>query len=273
MTKVRVRTVLAIFLAVHTASAGVTYRVTENPEACHDVHLGGWMSVPPGVIAQNVETGNCRYEFRGGEETLLYVTGVCKARTVWLPAPQKYSVDLSHSYRVRRISDAAWEAAPPLPWSSGGIQPLAGQNGVQYRGPVLERSAPKWAGEGYSQPIRAPLNSSMNRMAVNSWDGINEVHSFMNPASFGLRDKVKGQYWIDIYDTASGERLVKIEGSFKGVGPYVFQGHEAWYGDRYFVMPLGRGLDGSASMSLQRLLICDVNSAGRNDKTRLKERK
>jgi len=26
-------------------------------------------------------------------------------------------------------------------------------------------------------------------------------------------------------------------------------------------------------MSLQRLLICDVNSAGRNDKTGLKERK
>ena len=47
---------------------------------------------------------------------------------------------------------------------------------------------------------------------------------------------------MDIDNTGSGERMIQIEGSFNGAEPYVFQGQAAWYGDRYYVMPVGNTL-------------------------------
>jgi hypothetical protein len=272
ITTVPLRTFVGFcFFAAGAANAGLTYHVTTNPDVCQEVHLG-WMSPPRGVVANNVDSGHCRYEIRAAGEMLLYVSATCDDMRAWVTVRQKYAVDLSHRGGVHRISDTAWESASPLRRGDGGITPPESERGVRFKGgPLLERSGPKWAGEGHT-PIDATIDLGGRWVAVYSWDGFNILYTFMDPAAWGRRSNVEGRYWIDIYDAVSGERLIKMEGAFKGISPnHIFGYASAWYGG-YFVVPLGRILDPDAMM-LQKLLICDADAASRKSNAGLKERK
>ena len=66
--------------------------------------------------------------------------------------------------------------------------------------------------------------------------------------------------------------MVRLKGSFDGAEPYTFQEGAVWFGDRYYVLPMGRTM-GSGEFSLRRLLVCDVDAAARKAETVLKERK
>jgi hypothetical protein len=252
----------------------MTYTVSLNPDVCHEVHLGRF-DVPKGASPMNdVSTGYCHPQVRSAGETELYLTAACTGyvRATWVPAPQKYAVDLSGRKGTRQIRDGEWEAAPELPWSENSFfPPRAEDRGVQYKGPVLERSGPAWAGKGYG-PILTFLSRNATRAAVNSWDGVDEVYSFLDPGSLFKRNNIEGRYWVDIYETSSGRPLVRIQGAFHGAQPYSFQAKAAWYSDRYYVLPVGGDM-GSGEFSLRRLLICDVDAAARKSDTVLKERK
>jgi hypothetical protein len=111
----------------------------------------------------------------------------------------------------------------------------------------------------------------MNRAAVHSWNGVDETGSVLDPTSFG-RNHVNGHFWIDMYDVATAEPLVRIRGDFHGAEPYTFMGHAVFYSDRYYVMPAGHNTaDGAFRM--QHLLICDLEAAARKDTRDLKQRK
>ena len=273
MKRTPCRIAVALFLATRVVCAGVTYRVTLNPGACHEVHLGR-LSVPRycSELIHDVNTGQCQYGIRSAGNSTLYLTAVCSdIRTC--TAPQKYAVDLRHPDRVHRIDDTAWQAATPLAVSGlgKGISPNEGQRGVAYHGPLLEKSGPRWKGIGGSL-LQSFLSASLNRAAVNSWDGYDVVYSALDPSSYGQRDKVEGQYWIDIFDAPSGQRLVMIQGTFKGIAPVNFQGSAAWYSDRYYVVPLGPPMF-AADFGMGRLLVCDLDAAASKDKPVLEERK
>jgi hypothetical protein len=146
-----------------------------------------------------------------------------------------------------------------LPWSIGSLAPPRdfADRGIPYKGHLLEKSGSNWPGTG-DGAFYAPLSKSTTRAAVNSWDGISIVHSFLDPSSFGKRDKIKGQYWVDIYDTVSGQRLLLIQGTFSRVRPTAFQMEASWYGDRFHILSLGGSLP-AGELGLQRLLICDLD--------------
>jgi hypothetical protein len=147
-----------------------------------------------------------------------------------------------------------------------------GSRGIEYKGRILEKSGPSWAGAG-SEPLPAKFSGNLAWAAVNSWDGFDITYSFLDPTSFGKRNKVIGQFWVDIYDTGSGQPTIQVQGSFNGAVPFEFQGHAAWYGDRYYIMPVGR-TTGYGRFDLRRLLICDVEAAARpQDSTVLQKRK
>jgi hypothetical protein len=252
----------------------MTYTVTLNPEVCREVRLRRFTAprgVVPTVPTDDASTGYCHIEIRWPGEKELYLTAVCGGRRVSKVAPEKYAVDLSGRKGTRRISDEEWQSAVQLPRSENGFSPRPDDRGVQYNGPLLEKSGPRWAGIG-DEPPRTLLSSSMNRAAVNSWDGFDITHSFLDPTSFGKRNKIQGQYWIDVYETGNARPLVRIQGSFHGAEPYKFQSHEAWYSDRYFLLPVG-GTMGSGDFNLRRLLVCDVDAAAHKTDTMLKERK
>ncbi len=250
---------------------GITYRVSLNADACHEVNLPR-LTKPPGIgYVTKVETGYCRYEIRNANESLLYLTAACGGigKDKFVPAKEKYSVNLGRKVVTRKIDESAWETAPELPRS--GVETLAKvllprdeESGVRYNNHLLERSGPAWHGKG-DDAKPTLLSWTNSRAAVNSWDGIDITYSFLDPGSTFKRNKENGSYWIDIYDTGSGERLIKIQGTFSGIGAVEILQAPAWYSDRYYVMPLGVGL--------KRLLICDVDTASRKDNSTLKERK
>jgi hypothetical protein len=239
----------------------ITYQVTGDPGACHEVHLGK-ISVPRGVAAmEDLNTNYCHYEVRVTGGTEVYLTSACSnLHAAWIASPQKYAVDLRRPDRVRRIDEKAWDAATVLPWSGRSLGPPRdfAERGIQYKGHLLEKSGSNWAGMG-DGAFDAPFSKNLTWAAVNSWDGISIVHSFLDPSSFGKRDKIKGQYWIDIYDTASGQRLLLIQGTFSKVRPTAFQREAGWYGDRFYILSLGGSLL-AGELGLQRLLICDLDS-------------
>jgi hypothetical protein len=167
----------AVFLGICFSMQGIggsmTYTVTLNPEVCHEVRLGR-LTAPRSVVPlspDDADSGHCRIEIREAGERELYLTAVCGGRRTHLPAIEKYAVDLSGRRSTRRISEAEWEGATELPRSENRFYPVSPEDrGVQYKGPVLERSGPGWAGRG-SGPVDSLLSQSMNRGAVNSWDG------------------------------------------------------------------------------------------------------
>jgi len=263
---------LAILCVATSGFAGtMNYTVTLNADVCHEVRLGRF-TVPADTSGRrDVGTDYCHPELRSAGETRLYLTAACHQRgEVWLPAPQKYAVDLNGPKTLGRISEADWERAPQLPWSGNGLAPSAIDTGIHYKGLFLERSGPRWAGVG-NGPVRTHMSFGLTRAAVNSWDGFDVTYSFLDQTSFLKRDKVVGKYWIDIYGTRSGEALLRIKGSFHGAEPYQFQGQAAWYSERYYVIPIG-GTMGNGEFSLRRLLICDIDAASGKSKTVLKER-
>jgi hypothetical protein len=261
-------------LASDPAVAGLTYRLTEGMDACREIHLGS-MTPPPGQVGDAVDSGNCRYDIRSPGEGSLYISAEC-SRGDMIPIQEKFAIDLIGKNSVRRISDAEWASAYPMAVIGGALlDPNKDETGVRYKdGPLLERSGPKWSGVGLNIPIRARLDPSHRWAAVYSWDGFNIPENFMNPSSFSLRQKIRGDYWIDIFNAASGQRLLKMTGSFKGISPDHFLGFApGWYGDRYFVMPLGKAFDGGASVLLNKLLICDAEAASRKQEPGLQKRK
>jgi len=96
-------------VAAQTFAGNVSYRVTESPGACHEVHLGR-LSKPEGILL-DVSTGRCHPEIRAANETELYLTASCQLTigfTETFPTSQeKYAVDLTHPNRARRIGEQA----------------------------------------------------------------------------------------------------------------------------------------------------------------------
>lgn len=267
------RLALAFWLSglIHAFAGSMTYTVTLNSAVCHEVHTGRFTLPREAAFLQEVNSGHCRVALRSGREMLLYVGVICLSPR-WLPAPEKYAVDLSTRTGTRRISEAEWQSATELPWIEGGMFPNLADDSVRYKGPPLRRSGPKWMGITDGGAPRSHLSRTGSRVAVNSWDGFETTYSFLDPTSFGKRDKVKGEYWVDIYETSSGRPLVRIQGSFHGAAPSRFEAEAAWYSDRYYVMPVG-GTTAGYEFDLRRLLICDADAASREDNTVLKERK
>jgi hypothetical protein len=278
-SRTRLRTAVVLCWLAIPAMRGITYKVTLNPDACHEVNLPRLTKPPRIAYVDNVEAGVCRYEIRSARETQLYITAACggAGKDKFVPAREKYAVDLSRQGATRRIDEETWLTAPQLPRTGletpqNVILPRDSESSIRYKGSLLARSGPAWHGVG-ATAVPTFLSESTNRATVNSWDGEEIVYSFLDPTSGFKRNKVKGRYWIDLYDATLGARLLQIQGAFRGVGPRQFQGEAAWYSDRYYVMPLGGTLGLGLQVGLKRLLICDVDAASRKDNSGLRERK
>lgn len=199
-----------------TYGGGISYLVTLNAAACHDVHLGRF-SIPlesKGLMS-GVDSAHCRYEVRSGREAELYVGVLCTGAgpvpgqgVIWPSAPEKFAIDLSRASKVRRIDEATWKSAPILERSDHGGPPSADERGYRYNNHLFEKSGPSWYGEGISDVVPANLSWTGIRVAVNSWDGIDETYGILDFTSWFQRNHVKGHFWVDMYDTAKDHRLV-----------------------------------------------------------------
>jgi hypothetical protein len=183
----------------------------------------------------------------------------------WLVAREKYAVDLNHPDKAREIDEITWESAAPLKRADVRWAPSrVGERGVQDKGKLFEKSGPSWMGK-YGQPVDAHVSASGGRIAVNSWEGI-EDHGGDQAGYPGFiwQVHVKGRYWIDIYDTASAKPLARIQGAFHGPSPSSFLGYNpAFYSDRFYILPVGGTTGPDHGFNLRRLLVCDLDAMGR----------
>ena len=244
------RTLASVFVTHACWAASVTYLVSENAGACHEVRIPKW-SRPKAHSGElwPVSTWGCKYDLRAPSQASIYVGLSCGSVSYW-KMNERYSVDLASPENVRPIDEASWNAAPVLePEFPRAPRPATYQpDGLRYRDHLLAKSGPNWDFYG-----KAAVSPGESRVAVFSYDGIvQRSYEFsFQPTRFD------GTYWTEIYDVASGKRLLHIRGKFKRVDLTELQGKSYWYSGRFFVEPLET--DG-----MHRLLVCDVDSAAKS---------
>jgi hypothetical protein len=240
---------VSLFVSQACFAASVTYLVSENAGACHEVQIPKWTR-PPGQTEPLWPVGSwgCGYDLRSPSETSVYIGLSCGSEGLWR-MNERYAVELG-KLAHQSVDNASWEASAVLePETFGLLKGATLQpDGLQYNDRLFSKSGPKW--DLYGTYLSSPGES---RVAVYSYDGI-----VQRSYEFSLKpEHFDGTYWTEIYDVVSGKRLIQIRGKFKGVDLTELQGKSSWYAGRFFLQPLEVN-------GMRRLLICDVNAAARS---------
>jgi len=158
----------------------------------------------------------------------------------------RFAVSLDGAYRVRQVTAEEWEAAEkPLHsyhYISSFKNPQLSMAGVQYKGRLYRRSGESWGNEA------ALVSPHESWIAVFSYSSSEKPDSGLIPG-FGSTEPGYGEVFLDLYNIASGERVIAARSMYgkKGGGgfsPSMLFGASLWVEDHYFIMPLNWWLDG-----------------------------
>ncbi len=245
---------LVPLLSVHLVFAErVTVNVAPDPKACTAVHLPKWKesAMPPGDLPWG-EAMPCDIGFRSFDGGVL-AGASCRPGRSKAPvySPSKYAVYFGTG-RVRKATDDEWDHADPYLNFRDSAFP-DGRNTTHdlrlvFKGKELPKTGSEWPLDTMTS---SRLSPARDYVAVNSWDG---RIAYPEPLMFGRSD-LNGHYYVDIYNVASGQRVLAISGEFHGVDPYHFFEESAWISKRYFVLPLDEG------RPMRQFVICYIQRA------------
>jgi hypothetical protein len=240
---------VSLFASHICCAANLTYLVSDNAGACHEVRIPKWTRPQDQAEPWPVSSWGCGYDLRSPSQTSVYIGLSCGSSGYWR-MNEKYRIDLGNSRSVSAADGGSWDTAAVLePENPRSLEQATYQpSGLQYRSHIFPKSGPNW--DLYDKASASPGET---RVAVYSYDGI--VERSYEP-SFGPQ-RFDGTYWTEIYDVASGKRLLQIHGKFKGIDLTELQGKSYWYSGRYFIQPL-------EVYGMRRLLICDIDAAARS---------
>lgn len=228
--------------------------VTYGEEYCHTIRIpGGWRVYDYGKLDEFKRgTG---VEFRKTQpetDQYLIATVPSKARGA---KPEDYSVnkfwvDLGNSMRVRAAQEDEWKAAPAAPIAGERLEAATAEQRTNdeyiFRGRAFRKSGPKWALSGDD----ARVSPNARWIAVQSWNGTDyrdgdSVLSIIPPLD------ISGRFFVDLYDVASGEKLIGLDGIDRDFTTGDAPLHSTfWLDSRYFILPLGT--------FREKLLVCEV---------------
>ncbi len=246
-------------LSVHPLLAeSVTVNVAPDPKACTIVHLPSWKKpvMPSWTHSDWLGGMRCDLDFRSFDGGVL-VGASCRPepKLEQVYSPSKYAVYFGTG-RVRKATEDEWNHADPYL----NFRVTANRLGYNfkpdqkliYQGKEFAKTGAKWPfAFGISH-----VSQDGSFLAVNSWDGIQASNGDDSPI-LG-REYLDGQYFVDVYNVASGRRILAIDGHFHGVGPDEMFRNSAWISKRYFVLPL------DWTNKLRNFVICDVERASRS---------
>ncbi len=233
-------------------AGSITFHASLDPAACTDVHLPPWKD--PGTMPGPywLSYQHCDLDFAALDGGVL-VTAWCyptvpkQGRFYSL---SKYAVDLP-SGRVRKARGDEWDHADPYlifrdPATS---RRLENYDVLVYQGKKFPKSGLTW-------PEALPSHYSLlspdgSSLAVQSWDG------WFSCGGDDIWGSCRGDgyYYVDIYNIASGRRLLALKGEVHGSeAPYEPYRVSSWISNRYYVLPLD-------PKDLRRFVICDVQHA------------
>ncbi len=206
--------------------------------------------MPPGELPWDEAT--CEFDFRETDGGALVGT-YCRhfERDPKIYSPSKYAFYFGTG-RVRKATDREWEHADPyLNFRDSAFTDARNTTHelrLAYKGKELPKTGSKWPLDTMTS---SRLSTAGDYVAVNSWDG---TIAHPEPLMFGRSD-LNGHYYVDIYNVASGQRVLAISGEFHGVDPYDMFHHSAWISKRYFILPLDEG------RPMRQFVICHVQHA------------
>jgi hypothetical protein len=232
--------------SVHTVYAGsVTVSLANARNACRVISLPKWDSAPPPAGSE--------LAFRAHDNGML--VGLSFPEVEFrVYSPSKYAVDL-RTGKIRKASEEEWQSAEQYrsvrDWKAlPGITTQPNER-LNYRGKEFRKRGAKWP-DGTEEASR--LSGDGNKLAVYSWDGVDYPGGDL--ASLD-RARIKGNYYVDVYDTASGLVLFSLDGRFRGIAPWKLFRGSAWITDRIYVLPL----DGNR---MNRFVLCDLKQTAGN---------
>jgi hypothetical protein len=169
-------------------------------------------------------------------------------------SPERYAITLGKPVRIRHATAAEWNNADPL---LAFASPAAPDHNHFDRSDESNRRAYIYVGRSFAKsgPLWALGNENLlsgdgRYLTVHSWDG--------NGGGCGdwvclpIPSNNTGRYWIDLYEVATGRRLLAVTGKTHYAGGDNFVAGAQWSGN-YFVLPLTATLD--------RFLLCDADAA------------
>jgi hypothetical protein len=152
-----------------------------------------------------------------------------------------YRVDLSGARTaVQPVDQTTWERAMVVPFFQKGAFAPGGARkdaALEFHGYRFDRT-----GEFWEEPDEDASRISPNAI----WLVLQS------------RDLVRGEefakLYFDAFEVQTGKKIVTIEGSLTKPGDYLDDAlsKTGWVTDRYFIVPLGKGID--------RILVCDFGA-------------
>ena len=151
----------------------------------------------------------------------------------------QFAVSLNGNFRVREATDAEWAAAAkPLHsyrFINSWENPQFTDTGVTYNHHLYGKTGDSWGTHG------ALVSPNKRWIAVFSFTSPDKPRPALIPG-FGGNGPGHGDLFIDIYDLASGDKVISRRAWFGddggGVSPSLLMGVSVWIEDRYLIVPL-----------------------------------
>jgi hypothetical protein len=166
-------------------------------------------------------------------------------------SPDKYRIDFATG-RVKKATESEWNAAKSYvvfrdsAWRKYDTTP---EGRLRYEGKLFSRNGTQWP--RWAAPGRVSVNGGS--LAVYGWDG--EIRIASEYDLLFKQNRIKGTYYVDIYDGNSGARALYLSGSFDGVPPDDLFGRSAWISTHYYFLPLD-------TQNMNRFVLCDAKPSG-----------
>lgn len=150
-----------------------------------------------------------------------------------------FAVSLDGTFRIREANDAEWaRAVTPLHsyrFIDSDENPLVADTGITYKNRLYRKTGDSWG-------TQAALVSPRQRwIAVFSFTSPDKPRPSLIPG-FGEDGPGHGDLFIDVYDIASGEKILGRRAWFgddgAGVSPSLLIGKAVWIEDRYLIAPI-----------------------------------
>lgn len=149
-----------------------------------------------------------------------------------------YAVSLDGRFQVRAVTEQEWNQAKRLPSSRRGelsfglIAPT--EVGIKYRDRVYPHTGKTWTQtEAFPSPSGKWLAVFGDSSEESKTPGI---------PGFSGGGRTKGEMFVDVYDTSTGEKIMAGRASHSGGHhPSFLFNNSLWAGNRYLIVPLDLG--------------------------------
>ncbi len=154
-------------------------------------------------------------------------------------ADNYFAVSVDGQFRVRNGSAAEWAEATKPVHSYRFIQTWENrqftERGITYNGKLFAKTGDSWGNEG------SLVSPNSRWIVVFSFTSTDKPHRSLLPILGGGNGPSHGQFFIDVYDITSGDKVIAHSARFGeegGIDPSLLFGGSVWIESQYLIVPL-----------------------------------